>query len=347
MAGLNKKVVVAMSGGVDSSVAAALLFKQGFDVVGVHLKFWTQDGKENRCCSSESENRARSVAKKLGIPFYIFNFEKEFKKKVVDYFLKEMKASRTPNPCVVCNKEIKFGLLLQKALSLKADFIATGHYARLKRVSSRIVLLKGKDKDKDQSYFLWQLNQKQLKRILFPVGGYTKREVRKLAKEFELPVAETPESMEICFVPAGIDSFIKKYLKTKPGEIIDTQGKVVGRHSGLACYTIGQRKGIKLPSGPYFVLNKNKGRLIVTKNKKHLFKKEVIFKNSNWISGKAPKFPTKVAAKIRYGQKAMPAIIKGKNSAIFLKPQLAVTPGQSIVFYWPSGELLGGAVLTE
>ncbi len=346
MAKVNRKVVVAMSGGVDSSVAAALLKEQGFGVVGVHLKFWTQDGKENRCCSTESENRARLVAKKLEIPFYIFNFGKEFKKRVVDYFLEEIKAGRTPNPCVVCNKEIKFGLLLKKALSLEADFIATGHYACLKRVSGRIALLKGKDRNKDQSYFLWQLSQKQLSCVLFPVGGYTKAQVRRLAKKFKLPVAEIPESMEICFAPAGINSFVKRYLKAKPGDIVDTREKVIGRHSGLAYYTIGQRKGIKLPGGPYFVFSKDENRncLIVTKNKKDLFKKEVIFRDQNWISGKAPKFPIKVMAKIRYGQKAASATIKGKNSAVFLKPQQAVTPGQSVVFY-SNSEILGGGVI--
>ncbi|MCX6720183.1 MAG: hypothetical protein NTV36_03710 [Candidatus Staskawiczbacteria bacterium] len=184
------KIIIAMSGGVDSSVSAALLKKAGYDVVGIMLKFWKDgsDGK-NRCCSVESENLARLVAKEIGIPFYVINAEKEFKKAVVDYFLKEYKSGRTPNPCVVCNKEIKFGFLIKKALSLGADFIATGHYARIQKEE----LFKGKDTEKDQSYFLWQLDQKQLGRVLFPVGGYTKPEVRKLAKKFNLPTAETPE----------------------------------------------------------------------------------------------------------------------------------------------------------
>ena len=349
----NKKVIVAMSGGVDSSVAAALLKEQGFDVVGAHLKFWTQAGRseENRCCSTESENRARLVAKKLGIPFYIFNFEKEFKKQVVDCFLEEIKDGRTPNPCVVCNKEIKFGLLLAKALSLEADFIATGHYARLRRASGRIALLKGKDKNKDQSYFLWQLSQKQLSRILFPVGGYTKPEVRKLAKKFKLPVAKTPESMEICFAPAGINYFLKKYLKTKPGDIVDTRGKVIGQHSGLAYYTIGQRKGIKLAGGPYFVLGKDikKNLLIVTQNEKDLYKKEMAAKDVNWILGKSPKLPFKVTAKIRYRHIAVPAVItKILHSKLYIlkfaRPQRAITPGQSVVFY-SNNEILGGGII--
>ncbi|MEI7424870.1 MAG: hypothetical protein WCK10_02005, partial [Candidatus Staskawiczbacteria bacterium] len=251
----NKKVIVGMSGGVDSSVTAALLKQAGFDVVGIFMKFW-KDGKssDNRCCSVESEKLARLVAKEVGIPFYVLNVEKEFKKKVVDYFLSEYKKGRTPNPCVVCNKEIKFGLLIDKALALGADFIATGHYARTSlgsNLSSAINffpavgtpfvpagtsgprpaksllprLFKGVDKEKDQSYFLWQLNQKKLSHVLFPVGGYTKPEVRKLAKKFKLSTAESPESQEVCFVSDNVNNFLSKYLKTKPGKVIDTKNK--------------------------------------------------------------------------------------------------------------------------
>src|SRR3989344_7828788 len=189
--GTHKKVIVAMSGGVDSSVAAALLKRAGFSVTGVFMRFWSEGKKvENRCCSSESEKRARQVASKLGIPFYVFNFEKEFKKRIVDYFLEDYKAGLTPNPCVVCNKEIKFGLLLEKALALGADYIATGHYARLRNGR----LFRAKDKEKDQSYFLWQLSHEQLKHILFPVGDYTKTETRQMAKRFGLPNFATPDS---------------------------------------------------------------------------------------------------------------------------------------------------------
>ena len=254
-----QKVVVAMSGGVDSSVAAALLKRANFNVIGVFMKFWAEHKRGelpgfNRCCSPEAEIRVRKVAKILKIPFYVFNFEKEFKKRVVDNFLAEYKAGRTPNPCIVCNKEIKFGLLLEKALSLDADFVATGHYARLRREipngaqpkAGRAVggleskfqipdykLLKAKDKDKDQSYFLWQLSQNQLNRILFPVGIYTKTQVRNLAKKFRLPVAETPESQEICFIADSIEKFLKKYIKEKPGNIMNKEGDVLGKHSGL------------------------------------------------------------------------------------------------------------------
>jgi len=342
---MNKKVIIAMSGGVDSSVAAALLKKAGFDVIGVFMKFWHPESK-NRCCSAESEKRARSVAKKINIPFYIFNFEKDFKKKIVDSFLKINKEGRTPNPCVVCNKEIKFGLLLEKALKLGAEYIATGHYAR----KSDCKLLKGKDKNKDQSYFLWKLNQKQLERVLFPVGSYTKPEVRVLARKFNLSVAETPESQEICFVQTTVNEFLRKYIKTKPGKIVDINGKIIGEHQGLWFYTIGQRKGLKISSDkPYYVLNKNikNNTLIVTQEEKDLLGKELTITGVNWISGKEPKFPISVIAKVRYRNKGTGAVVKkekGKIKVIFKKSQRAITPGQSAVFY-KGQELLGGGII--
>ncbi|MGD0576528.1 MAG: tRNA 2-thiouridine(34) synthase MnmA [Candidatus Staskawiczbacteria bacterium] len=374
----SRRVVVAMSGGVDSSVAAALLKRAGFDVVGIMIKFWKDgsDGK-NRCCSVESEKLARLVAKKIGIPFYVVNVEKEFKKKVVDYFLAEYKKGNTPNPCVVCNKEIKFGFLIKKALSLGADFIATGHYARQQSFASarrqrRLAqssakfrsaepcilpagyasdllprLFKGADKEKDQSYFLWQLNQKQLSRVLFPVGGYTKPEVRKLAKKFKLPTAETPESQEVCFISGQTNDFLKKYLKTKPGNILDMSGKIVGEHQGLWFYTIGQRRALEIQQGPWFVAKKDfkKNNLIVSKNPKDLDKKELIANDVNWILPQT--FPLNAEVKIRYKSKSAKAkIIKHgqKIKIIFQKPQRAMTPGQSAVFY-KGKELLGGGVI--
>ncbi len=341
------KIIVAMSGGVDSSVSAALLKRAGFNIVGVFMKFWAGPSEKgsserwNRCCSSEAEKRAREVARILGIPFYVLNFEKEFKKRIVDYFLAEYRFGRTPNPCVVCNREIKFGLLLEKALAFNAVFVATGHYARLQKGK----LLKGKDKDKDQSYFLWQLTQKQLKHVLFPNGHYTKPEVRKLAKEFKLPVFEIPESQEVCFVQKTTEQFLSRYIKKKPGSIINAKGKVLGQHQGLSFYTIGQRKGIGLAGGPFWVLDKDlkKNLLIVTKKEKDLLRKELTFKNVNWISGKAPKLPLKVKAKIRYRSALSPATVY-RNKVIFNRPQRAITPGQSVVFY-KGEELLGGAII--
>jgi len=250
---------MAMSGGVDSSVAAALLKKSGADVIGVFMKFWSEPGNNNltkgwnRCCSPDSEKRARKVAKILNIPFYVIRFEKEFKKRIVDYFLKEHKTGLTPNPCVICNKEIKFGLLLKKALALDADFIATGHYARLKKTKDGFHLLRSKDKDKDQSYFLWQLDQKQLGHVLFPIENYTRAEVEKLAKKFKLPFSGVRKSQEICFIPNKIEDFLKRHIKTKPGPVAEQvhcgAKKIIGQHQGLWFYTIGQRKGMGLSGG--------------------------------------------------------------------------------------------------
>jgi len=358
-----KKIICAMSGGVDSSVAAALLKRAGFDMIGVFMKFWSPTtsggglvGGWNHCCSPEAEVRARKVAKILKIPFYVFNFEKEFKKRIVDYFLDGYKKGITPNPCVVCNKEIKFGLLLEKALALDADYVATGHYARKKetrdnRQETRYKLLRAKDKDKDQSYFLWMLNQEQLNRILFPIGDLTRKEVENLAKKFKLPVLKAKKSVEICFIQTTINDFLKKYLKEKPGKIVDTQGKILGEHRGLWFYTIGQRKGIGLSGGPYFVLDKDlkKNFLIVTKNEEDLLKKELVAKNVNLISGKEPKLPLKVKAKIRYRTKFATAILSKNLEAKaynlkFFKPQRAITPGQSVVFY-QGNEVLGGGII--
>jgi tRNA-specific 2-thiouridylase len=372
-----KKVICAMSGGVDSSVAAALLKRAGFDVIGIFMKFWkprinADSGADlrgyNRCCSPEAEIRARKVAKILKIPFYVFDFSKEFKERIVDYFLEGYKKGITPNPCVVCNKEIKFGLLLEKALKLGADFVATGHYAR-KEIrenscsnSCRFAILRAKDKEKDQSYFLWMLNQKQLKRILFPIGDLTRNEVENLARKFRLPVLRARKSVEICFIQTTINDFLKKYLKEKPGKIIDTQGKILGEHKGLWFYTIGQRKGILLSSGPYFVLDKDlkKNVLIVTKNERDLYKKELVCKNVNWISGKEPKLPLKIKIKIRYRTEFTKATIHStfshlrkcanvKNKVykvVFENLQRAITPGQSVVFY-KGDEVLGGGVIFQ
>ncbi len=341
----NKKVIVAMSGGVDSSVAAALLKKDGFDVIGVFMKFWSEPDKKgivcvaNRCCSPESEKRARLVCEKLDIPFYIFNFEKEFKKKVVDYFIKESKAGLTPNPCVVCNKEIKFKLLFKKLLSLNADYIATGHYVRIDKGK----LLEGKDKNKDQSYFLWKIDKKVLKHALFPIGEYKKDKVKKLAKKFDLPVVDIPESQEICFIQKTIAGFLKRYIKAKPGKIVNAKGEVIANHQGLWFYTIGQRKGIELSGGPYYVLDKDikKNLLILTKKERDLYKKELSFRDANWLSKAS--FPLKAKARIRYGHKVVSAVID-RGKVIFSRNQRAITPGQSVVFYKGS-EVLGGGII--
>lgn len=298
-----KKVICAMSGGVDSSVAAALLERAGFNVEGVFLKLYDSQNFK------EGEKRARRVAKILKIPLRVLDLRKKFKNEVIDYFLKEYRSGRTPNPCVVCNKLIKFDVLF----GLGADLVATGHYARISRGN----LLQAKDKNKDQSYFLWELTSNQLKRVLFPVGQYTKEEVRTLAEEFKLPVFEKAGSQDICFkIPTG-----------------------------MKFYTIGQRKGIGLSGGPFWVLGMDKNQKpILTKNEKDLFKKELTFKKVNWISGRPAKFPLKVKAKIRYRSKSAPALVYKNNKVVFNRPQRAITPGQSIVFYRDE-EVLGGGII--
>ncbi|MDP2855618.1 MAG: tRNA 2-thiouridine(34) synthase MnmA [bacterium] len=367
------RVVVAMSGGVDSSVAAALLKEAGFEVIGVFMKFWTprqtrgkQNRIENKCCSVEAQADARQVAAKLKIPFYTVNAEKEFKKRVVDYFIKEYAAGRTPNPCVECNHYIKFGLLLDKAKAFDADFLATGHYCRIKWKSqitnhkSQIVykLLMAKDKNKDQSYFLYTLTQAKLKKIIFPIGDYAKSKVRKMAKKFGLPVFEKRDSQEVCFVNTDLYRFLRPRINADKGPIIATSGKKVGEHKGLAYYTIGQRKGLNIGgTGPYYVVQKdfkNNALIVANSDKdKLLYQKEMIIESVNWINLEPQRrvetkqgFSCKV--KIRYLAQAVPAIIKKRKngySVVFNQPQKALTSGQAAVFYLKD-ELLGGGTIS-
>jgi len=359
----NPKVIVAMSGGVDSSVTAALLKKQGCEVAGVFMRFWGEtqnnanqlDAKRNAnmCCSEGAEKAARAVATKLKIPFYVFDFAKEFKKEVVDNFLKETAAGRTPNPCVVCNKKIKFGLMFRKALALGADFLATGHYARKNDAHQ---LFAAKDKTKDQSYFLYNLNQRQLSRILLPLADYTKNEVYQMAKKWRLPYRKE-ESFDLCFVANDAESFVRRHLKLKPGKISDLDNMVLGEHQGLPLYTIGQRKSISVPQGPWWVVKKDERQniLYVSNNEKDLYSRELVAGSLNWLTGQSPRLPLKVWAKIRYKSEAAEATInletktKTKNqkliTVIFKKPQRAITPGQGVVFYAKSGEVLGGGMI--
>jgi len=350
------RVVCAMSGGVDSAVSAALLVKSGFDVIGVFMKFWVEKPStgacltQNRCCSDESEQRARATAIKLGIPFYVLDVKREFKKMIVDGFISDTKTGLTPNPCVVCNQTIKFGLLIRKARLMGAKFVATGHYAQIKKTKAGVFkLLKGKDKNKDQSYFLWRLSQDQLSRIIFPVGLFEKIDVRHLAKSWKLPSAATAESQEVCFVGKDMDKFLARHCGADPGDIIDASGAVIGRHEGLWFYTIGQRKGIRLSGGPYYVAKKDfkNNRLVVVPSLADLRSNVVSLGDVYWSSGNAPSFPLKAKARIRYRAKENTVILRSSFDCYeleFIKPVIAATPGQSAVFY-KGQELLGGGII--
>lgn len=354
-----------MSAGVDSSVAALLLKKQGYDVVGVFLHFWKEPGqdalRENKCCSVESQQDARKVAQKLGIHLYTVNAAKEFKKEVVDYFLDETKAGRTPNPCVACNERIKFNFLFKMMLEMDADFVATGHYAKIEKSGSKYHLYTSSDEEKDQTYFLYNLTQQQLAKILFPIGEHQKPAVRALAKKAGLSVFDKDESQGLCFTPEKYPTeFLKRHLKLKSGSIIDTSGKKIGGHQGLELYTIGQRRGINIGgTGPYFVVERDfKKNVLVITNDEHdpnIFRTHMQVEIKNWIAGE-PKLPLETNVKIRYRHPLVRAIIKKsklpknpnhpKHYAVeFLEPQKAVTPGQSAVFYSNEKEVLGGGII--
>ncbi|OHA71735.1 MAG: tRNA 2-thiouridine(34) synthase MnmA [Candidatus Wildermuthbacteria bacterium RIFCSPLOWO2_01_FULL_47_18] len=347
------KVFVAMSGGVDSSVAAALLKRDGFDVVGVYMKCWTaNDPLYQGCTSQDDERSARLAASHLGIPFYTWNFIKEYRERVVEYLIEGYKKGITPNPDMMCNKEIKFGLFFEKATKLGADFVATGHYARMQEGR----LLQAIDKNKDQSYFLSFIKAEVLSKVLFPIGNYTKPQVRALAKKFGLPNAERKESQGICFIgKLDFTDFLKQHIPLEPGNIVDTKGKVLGQHQGLALYTIGQRKEIRLSGGPWYVVEKDYtgNTLVVSKDEKELGKKEAQITSMNWLSAVLPVESQKVEVKIRYRtpsvsanlELASPNIPNSPNcKLIFEQPQRAVTPGQFAVLY-KGEQLLGGGVI--
>lgn len=348
-----KRVVVAMSGGVDSSVAAAILKEKGYDVIGITMNLLPEKGKElceseRSCCGLSAVEDARRVAAQLNIPYYVVNFKDLFRKKVIDNFVAEYEKGRTPNPCVKCNEILKFDALLSKALQLGADYIATGHYARVKKIGKRYVLLKGKDKAKDQTYFLYSLSQKALAKTMFPLGALTKPQVRALAKKYNLKVAEKAESQEICFVEGPLSAF----FDPKPGDIVDINGKVIGRHKGYQLYTIGQRKGIGIagPEALYVTKIDPRNNKITVGRRGDVLGDDLIASNINLIT--IPKLirnmPVKV--KIRYRTPDARAIIsryKAKNIKVtFSKPQFAITPGQSVVFY-DKEKVVGGGIIEK
>jgi tRNA-specific 2-thiouridylase len=348
---MNKKIVfVGLSGGVDSSVSAAILKDKGYEVVGVFIRTWHPEFLK---CNEEDERRdAMRVAAHLDIPFLTFDLEDVYKKEVADYMIREYKAGRTPNPDVMCNKEVKFGAFLTKALEMGADYVATGHYARNSKAS---VLLKGRDPSKDQSYFLWTLNQKQLTRIIFPIGHFKKTQIRALAKKYKLPVAEKKDSQGICFLgEVDLKDFLKHYIKSEKGKVADENGNEIGYHDGAVFYTFGERHGFtitkKTPEDkPYYVVDKDivKNILIVSQNPSNFdslirANKRIVLEHTNWIV--LPKENKKYTAQIRYHGDFLPCQVKNNNEIVFESPIL-VAPGQSIVVYDKDIVLGGGVVV--
>jgi tRNA-specific 2-thiouridylase len=353
------RVVVAMSGGVDSSVAALLLKEEGYDVIGITMRLYSQEdgastfGRKG-CCTPQDVEDARRVCQILEVPHYVQNFEREFRAHVIDYFVAEYQRGRTPHPCIACNDRLKFDFLLGRALALGCDYVATGHYARLDQdeTSTRRRLLKGLDHSKDQSYVLFTLRQNDLPYVLLPVGWYGKDEIRRIAAVGGLPVADKPDSQDICFIPNGdYRQFIREYVEPRTGEVVDMEGNVLGSHDGIENFTIGQRRGIGVATATgqkTFVI-----RLDPTNNRVMVGGVEDLFQSQTWISRVnylmdiPPERPIPVSVKIRYKSLEAPAILEphGKDALIrFEQPQAAVTPGQAAVFY-RGDEVIGGGFI--
>lgn len=359
-----------MSGGVDSSTTAALLVERGYNVIGVMMRLWSEppalvmpeaaDQAErfvsNRCCSPEAVADARGVAQKLGIPFYLLNFEDDFKTQVVDFFLAGYARGVTPNPCLECNRLVKFGSLLAKACALGADLLATGHYARVRERDGEFELLRGVDPKKDQSYALSVLTQDQLAHALFPLGEYRKDETREMARKYGLRVSEKDDSQDLCFIADGeYRNFLKRNIPDAlvPGNILDTQGNILAQHAGLPLYTIGQRKGLNVAVGePLYVLDLDThANAVVVGRQAELGKRELVAGRVNWIAGRAPQGELRVMAKIRYRSPESAATLRPFASSTeanvqveFDQPLRDITPGQAVVFY--DGEVcLGGGII--
>jgi tRNA-specific 2-thiouridylase len=360
------RVLVALSGGVDSAVAAALLIEQGYEVVGAMLRLWAEPGEPedagapgdtgvgvNRCCTPEAVDRARRVADRLDVPFYLINAEAAFGSRVVDYFVAGYATGRTPNPCVLCNRFIRFGFLLDRALAAEASYMATGHYARGRKVGGRYQLLRGLDAHKDQSYFLHTLTQEQLAHVLFPLGVLTKGEVRALARKYDLPVAEQPESQDVCFLADGdYRRFLARVSPDlfRPGPIRDTAGRVLGQHQGLPAYTIGQRKGLGLtaPEPLYVLAIEPAENALVVGLARELGQDECAVEGMHYVDGKTPPAPFQATAQIRYRARpvevAVTPLPHGRANVRFASPQRDITPGQFLVVYDGQVVLGGGAI---
>jgi len=356
----NKKIIIAMSGGVDSSVSAWILKKQKYQVEGLFMKNWEEDDKEGYCNSAQDLFDAEEVCKKLDIYLHKINFSLEYWEYVFKNFLNEHKKGKTPNPDILCNKEIKFNIFLNYALEeLKADYIATGHYARIKNINGKYILLKGIDTNKDQSYFLYTLNTIQLEKILFPIGYFKKNTVRKIAKKIDLKISEKKDSTGICFIgPKKLKNFLSLYLDKKKGDIMTISGKVIGKHDGIFYYTLGQRRGLGIGgikgkyNIPWYVVGKDikKNILIVAQGScnKHLMSIGLIAQKINWINHDQLSYPLSCMVKTRYRQEDIMCKIEYIDNQtikiLFDRPVIAVTPGQSVVFYL-SEICIGGGII--
>lgn len=366
-AGRGRRVVVAMSGGVDSSVTAALLLERGYEVIGITMQIWEagdplEEAREGGCCSLSAVSDARRVAEILGIPYYVANMREVFAREVIGYFVEEYSRGRTPNPCIICNQKVKFEALLRKAAELEADYLATGHYARLwhDERRQRFLLGRARDRDKDQSYVLYGLTQEQMSRLLFPLGDYTKAEVREMAARLGLPVAAKPDSQEICFVEAGRHGeFVAERARgrVRPGPILDTSGRVVGQHRGLAHYTVGQRRGLGIAAPrPLYVLCLDPERnALIVGTAEEAYAAGMTVGRLNLIAFDSLPAELRAGVQVRYRARPEPATISplqagegatGEPAALvrFDEPQRGVTPGQAAVFY--EGDLvLGGGII--
>ncbi|MCI8606691.1 MAG: tRNA 2-thiouridine(34) synthase MnmA [Hungatella sp.] len=355
-----KKVVVGMSGGVDSSVAAWLLKEQGYDVIGVTMQIWqdeerTVQEENGGCCGLGAVEDARKAAWQLGIPHYVMNFKKEFGDHVISYFVDEYVRGRTPNPCIACNRHVKWEALLKRSLDIGADYLATGHYARVERLAGgRYALRKSQAVSKDQTYALYALTQEQLARTLMPAGRYSKEEIRQMAEKIGLDVAKKPDSQEICFIPDhDYAGYIKEHCKRElpQGNFVDRNGNVLGQHKGITHYTVGQRKGLNLSMGrPVFVVEiRKETNEVVIGDEKDVFSDSLTCSDLNWMAVDGLGGGTmEVMAKIRYSHRGAPCVIRdlgdGRVECRFREPQRAVTPGQAVVFY--DGEyVVGGGVI--
>ena len=357
MSNENKKALIAMSGGVDSSVAAALMLKKGFDCMGCTMRLYENDmiGEDlfGTCCSLKDTQDARAVCEKLGIEYNIYHYEAEFTKNVIEPFVCSYERGETPNPCIRCNKYLKFDILYEKAKALGYDNIVTGHYARIEERNGHFYLLKAVDPGKDQSYVLYDLTEEQLSHTYFPLGEMTKNEAREIAAEYGFVNKDKKDSQDICFVPDGdYAAMIKRYRnKDYPkGDFVDLQGNVLGTHEGIINYTIGQRRGLGIPADRRLYVKRldTENNRVILADDEDLFDKEVMVREFNWITGDAPSEPIRCLAKIRYRHKEQPAtatiFADGKARIVFDEPQRAITPGQSAVLY--DGEIvLGGGII--